>query len=313
MKTIFTRDAAPEHRLLFVFLLSMVLMFCEQRFSFLDPVRSALSYLVAPAHYLSHWPTQIADWFDETFADRTQLIEKNRQLEQQNLLMQRRVMKMAALAAENIRLRALLNSSSLVEESVIVAEVIGVDPDPFTHQIILNRGSNDGVYTGQAVLDARGLMGQVVSVEPWMSRVMLVADTSHAIPVQINRNGVRAIAAGSGFLDKLVLKHMPDTADVKEGDLLVSSGLGGRFPFGYPVAQIVSIQHDPGKPFAEVVAKPKSRLNRVRHVLLVFKSQNVQFDEASDRQADAIMEEVLEQLSDELEQTMDEMEASSHE
>jgi len=306
MKTIFTRGTAPEHRLLLVFFFSILLMVTERYSTLLMPVRTTLSYLVAPAHYFTYWPVAFSEWWQLNVIDRHELIDANHRLEQRNLILQRRVQKMAALAAENIRLRALLNSSALLNESVIVAEVIGIDPNPFTHEIILNRGIHSGVVKGQAVLDARGLMGQVTQVEPWSSRVMLISDTTHALPVEVNRNGVRAIAAGGGFLDKLYLKHIPDTADIREGDLLVSSGLGGRFPFGYPVAEIVTINHYPGRPFAEVIAKPKSQLDRVRHVLLVMKAQDsqIEFDQSDHN------EEGLELESDHLESVTREMDAT---
>jgi len=134
----------------------------------------------------------------------------------------------------------------------------------------VNKGELDGVYKGQPVLDAQGLMGQVIEVLPYTSRVILIADSNHAIPVQVNRNGVRAIAVGSGQLNELVLIYVPDTADIKAGDMLVSSGLGNRFPQGYPVGVIKSVEHDPGEPFAIVSAEPSAYLDRSRHLLLVF-------------------------------------------
>lgn len=271
MKTFFISSATAEHRLLVVFILSLTLMVVEHRLDALGTVRLGLSYIVAPVHFLVDWPFKLGKLWSDHFIDRPVLLEENRRLEQKNLILQRRVQQMSALAAENIRLRALLNSSILVEESVLVAEVIGVDPNPYNHEIVLNRGIHGGVRVGQAVLDARGLMGQVIKAEAFTSRVMLITDSNHALPVQINRNGVRAVAVGRGFLNKLYLNHLPDTTDIKVGDLLVSSGLGGRFPFGYPVAEVMEVTHDPGKPFAEVVAAPKSKLNRVRHVLLIMK------------------------------------------
>lgn len=271
MKTFFVRSTTAEYRLLVVFVLSLILMVAEHRFNALMGMRLGLSHVVAPVQFLVDWPVRFGRWWGSNFTDKRIVLQDSRRLRQKNLILQRRVQKMSALAAENIRLRALLNSSTLVEESVLVAEVIGVDPNPYSHEIILNRGFHSGVNVGQAVLDARGLMGQVTKAEAWTSRVMLITDSNHALPVEVNRNGVRAIAVGSGFLDKLYLNHLPDTTDIKEGDLLVSSGLGGLFPFGYPVAEIVKIKHDPGKPFAEVIATPKSKLDRVRHVLLVMK------------------------------------------
>ena len=147
---------------------------------------------------------------------------------------------------------------------------MAVDPDPFSQQILINKGSEDQAFIGQPVLDSHGLMGQIIDVLPYTSRVLLIADSNHAIPVEVNRNGVRAIAVGSGNLNQLNLIYVPETADIKEGDLLVSSGLGGRYPRGYPVAKVAKVAHSPGQAFAEVSATPSAQLDRSRHMLLVF-------------------------------------------
>ncbi len=181
-----------------------------------------------------------------------------------------------------MRLRELLNSSALVNEKVEVAELIGMDPNPFTHRIIINKGERDGVVLGQPVLDARGLMGQVVELMPYTSRVLLLTDTTHSIPVQVNRNGLRAIASGTGNPERLELRHVADTADIKEGDLLVSSGLGQRFPAGYPVATVKEVIHDSGQPFAIVRAVPTAALNRSRYLLLVFSDNRTAEERAND-------------------------------
>uniref|UniRef100_UPI00160A5BE3 rod shape-determining protein MreC n=1 Tax=Pseudomonas chlororaphis TaxID=587753 RepID=UPI00160A5BE3 len=203
-------------------------------------------------------------------------------LKTENLLLQGRMQKLAALTEQNVRLRELLNSSALVNEKVEVAELIGMDPNPFTHRIIINKGERDGVVLGQPVLDARGLMGQVVELMPYTSRVLLLTDTTHSIPVQVNRNGLRAIASGTGNPERLELRHVADTADIKEGDLLVSSGLGQRFPAGYPVATVKEVIHDSGQPFAIVRAVPTAALNRSRYLLLVFSDNRTAEERAND-------------------------------
>jgi len=264
--------------------MSLTLIFVDHRYDALDSVRYGLGAIVSPIQYIADWPASISGWASGRLSTRESIQEDNSRLRNQLLLLQRRTQKLAALAAENMRLRELLNSSSLVDDNVIVSEIIGVDSDPYRHHIILNKGKSDGVVKGQAVLDAMGLMGQITEVWPFSSSALLISDTSHAIPVQVNRNGVRAIAVGSGELDKLHLIHMPDTADVMEGDLLVSSGLGGRFPFGYPVAEVSFVRHDPGQPFAIVEAKPKSKLDRSRHVLVVLKGDaNFNFEVDNDQ------------------------------
>ena len=226
-------------------------------------------------------------------SSRSELTAENERLKAEQLMMQRRLQKLAALTEQNVRLRELLNSSALVDDEVLATELIGIDPNPFTHRILINKGERDGVVLGQPVLDARGLMGQVVELMPYTSRVLLLTDTTHSIPVQVNRNGLRAIASGTGNPERLELRHVADTADIKEGDLLVSSGLGQRFPAGYPVAMVSEVIHDSGQPFAIVRAVPTATLNRSRYMLLVFTdprspeqraTESAQAQEALDRE-----------------------------
>jgi len=240
---------------------------------YLEPVhhvRSVLGYLITPVQWVSGIPGQLGVWAEKSAVSRASLQEENDRLRNESLVLKQKVQQMVSLRAENNRLRELLNASELLDDKVQVAELIGVDPDPYTHHIIINKGEKDGVFVGQPILDAQGLMGQVIEVLPFTSRVLLLADSNHAIPVLVNRNGIRAIAVGSGRLDELALIYVPDTADIKEGDLLVSSGLGSRYPRGYPVGTITKVEHDPGEPFAIVSAKPSAQLDRSRYVLLVF-------------------------------------------
>jgi len=206
---------------------------------------------------------------------RASLQEESERLRQENLLLQGRSHQMASLQADNTRLRALLNSTALLRDDVLVAELIGVSPDPVRHQVVLNKGEKDSVFVGQPLIDADGLMGQVVEVNALTSRVLLITDATHSIPVQINRNGVRAIAEGTGVLGTLEVSHVAATTDIREGDLLVTSGLGGRFPVGYPVAEVTVVERDPGQPFARIFAHPSAALDRSRHVLLVFTADPV--------------------------------------
>lgn len=257
-------------RLLAFAVLSAALMVVDARFETLKPVRSQLGSVLTPFYWLADLPVRVWDGISDQFTSRSVLIAENEKLKAEALLMQRRLQKLAALTEQNVRLRELLNSSALVDEKVLVGELIGVDPNPFTHRILIDKGEKDGVFLGQPVLDARGLMGQVVEVMPYTSRVLLLTDTTHSIPVQVNRNGLRAIASGTGNPERLELRHVADTADIKEGDLLVSSGMGQRFPAGYPVATVKEVIHDSGQPFAIVRAVPTAALNRSRYVLLVF-------------------------------------------
>lgn len=221
-------------------------------------------------YWVTDMPVRAWNSVSAQFTSHGELLAENEKLKAEALLKERRLQRLAALTEQNVRLRELLNSAALVDDEVLVSELIGVDPNPFSHRIIIDKGSRDGVFLGQPVLDARGLMGQIVEVMPYSSRVLLLTDSSHSIPVQINRNGLRVIATGTGNPESLELRHVADTADVKEGDLLVSSGLGQRFPAGYPVATVKEVIHDSGQPFAIVRAVPTAALNRSRYLLLVF-------------------------------------------
>ena len=269
-------------RLLVLVVLSVALMVVDARFSLLKPVRSQMSLVLMQTYWVTDLPQRLYQGVASQFGSRTELVAENEKLKTENLLLQGRMQKLAALTEQNVRLRELLNSSALVNEKVEVAELIGMDPNPFTHRIIINKGERDGVVLGQPVLDARGLMGQVVELMPYTSRVLLLTDTTHSIPVQVNRNGLRAIASGTGNPERLELRHVADTADIKEGDLLVSSGLGQRFPAGYPVATVKEVIHDSGQPFAIVRAVPTAALNRSRYLLLVFSDNRTPEERAND-------------------------------
>jgi len=256
-------------RLLVFSILSLLLMFADYRFREVDLFRSTLSTLVAPIQIIVDIPSQVLRWVERRSTDYESLYEENDELKSQALILQLKLQKMVAITTENIRLRELLDGAKRVEAEVVVAEVIGVDVDPFTHEIVVNRGASEGVVPGQPVLDASGVMGQVISVNRYTSRVLLISDARHALPVEVNRNSVRAIAVGNGISNELELLHLPDTADIKQGDILITSGLAGRFPQGYPVAIVNEVRRDPGQTFAEVKATPLAALTRSRQVLLV--------------------------------------------
>lgn len=246
------------------------LISADLRYNKLHASRAVLDSLAYPIFWVANLPTRLGDWVDIHIRSRADLLEDNERLSQENLVLQGLSQQMASLQAENARLRALLNSSALVRDDVLVAELIGVSPDPERLQLVLNKGEKDGVYAGQPLIDADGLMGQVVEVSHGTSRALLVADITHSVPVLVNRNGVRAIVEGTGELGSLEVRHVSATTDIQPGDLLVTSGLGGRFPEGYPVAVVTEVQKDVGESFARVLAQPSAALDRTRHVLLVF-------------------------------------------
>ncbi len=246
------------------------MMVLDHRQNHMDSIRSILSVVVYPIQYLVNLPRESGSWLSENLTTRQVLQEENASLRAQELLLKFRLQKLEALEAENDRLRQLLESSTKVKERVVIAELLSVDMAPFSRRVILNKGSLDGVQVGQAILDADGILGQIITVTPLTSTAMLITDPSHAVPVAVNRNGLRAIAVGSGKPNHLELSHIPNNADIKEGDLLVTSGLGGRFPSGYPVAVINEIRRSPDRPFAVIHAEPIGNLESSREVLIAW-------------------------------------------
>lgn len=249
---------------------SITLMAMDHRQHHLEGIRAGLSTVVYPLQYLVDLPFAVGGWVVENLASRNTLLRENSELHERQLALQFKLQKFEALESENQRLRSLLQSSSRKWERVLIAELLQVDFDPFRQMVLLNKGERDGVFVGHPLLDAHGVLGQVVHVSPFTSSALLITDPSHAVPVQVNRNGLRSIAVGTGEDDILDIPHLPNNADIEVGDLLITSGLGLRFPPGYPVATISSIEKDPTEPFAKVSATPLAQLKQTREVLLVW-------------------------------------------
>lgn len=268
-------------------LVSMLLMFLDHRQNHLETLRSGLSTVLYPLQFAVHVPFRTGRWLSENMVTRQSLQEENRELKQQYLITQARISRFDALEAENRRLRSLLDSSAKLTDRVLVAEVIAVEMDPFSHLIMLNKGTNDGVKQGQPIIDAQGIMGQVVHVNPLSSSALLITDPSHALPIQINRNGLRALATGRGASNTLELLHLPNNADVLVGDLVVTSGLGQRFPSGYPVGTVSDIKVEVGQPFAHVVVTPTASLEKNREVLLLWPGEGPPVKAVPDEQGSA--------------------------
>lgn len=243
--------------------------------SWLEPVHRATDSVIRPLYWFTSVPQRLQEWGQNSVMSRADLENENERLKQESLIHKGQLQRMSDLAAENLRLRQLLNATELLMDSVLVTEVIGVSPSPQSHTVTINRGSNDGVYLGQPILDAEGLMGQIIEVHGGHSIALLITDSSHALPVQVLRNGVRSIAEGTADYNRLRLRFVSPTADLQEGDQLVSSGLGGRFPVGYPVGKIIAIEQQPGRPFLDVEVEPLAKLDRSRHLLLVFRSEGI--------------------------------------
>jgi len=242
----------------------------DHRQGHLETVRTVLSAFVYPLQYAVNLPVQAGRWATQSLVTRSELLAENNRLREQQLLLSSRLQKYDALEEENNRLRKLLESSPRLGERVLIAELISVDLESFRRQVIINKGQRNGVYEGQPVVDANGIMGQVIHAGLYSSTVLLITDPLHSIPVQVNRNGLRAIAVGTGRDETLLLENMPTNSDISTGDLLVSSGLGRRFPRGYPVGEIRVIKLEPGEAFAHVEVRPSANLAQSREVLLVW-------------------------------------------
>ena len=282
MQTLFIRGPSATVRMAVLVIASITLMTVDHRWHSVDLVRSALSTVIYPLQYTIDLPIQLYYWEEESLSSRQALFKKNREFEERHLENRVQLQKLDIIEKENDRLRKLLGAIPKTTERLLVAEIINVDVDPYRQLILLNKGSNNDVYQGQPIIDAQGVMGQIVHVGPMSSTAMLITDASHAIPVQVNRTGLRAIAFGSGKTDQLNLLHLPHSVDIQVGDLLITSGLGGTFPPNFPVAIISKVEHPAGEPFSLIEAKPHAQLDKSREVLLVWRNDPEQVDDTAD-------------------------------
>lgn len=256
--------------LFFLGLVSVGTMMLDHRGNYLETARLWMGAAAQPVYAVVQAPGQAWGWLTGSFADRTQLRTENAELSEQLRVARVKLLQFDSLREENVRLRAVREASAGVGGRTMIAEIMRVDVDPFRHRVRINKGADDGVFRNQPVLDAFGIVGQVVQVDRYSATIILISDAEHAIPVQVNRNGIRSIAVGAGDLGKLSLPYMTVESDVKSGDLLVSSGLDGIFPAGYPVARVSKVERNPADTFALVEAKPLAQLDRDREVLLLW-------------------------------------------
>ncbi|MGO3343945.1 MAG: rod shape-determining protein MreC [Marinomonas sp.] len=254
-------------------ILSIAMIVADARYSLFAPVRPYLTWLVAPIQIVVNTPQKILNWTGDHLQSREGLVKENQSLSQEVLVLQSRLQKLNSLQAENVRLRELLDASQRVDEKVVMAEVIGFDQNAYSHKILIDKGFSSGAYIGQPVLDATGVLGQVVETSAYTSRVLLIADASHFLPVQLSRTGLRSVLRGVGDLKHMDLMSIPQSTDIKKGDILTTSGLGKRFPAGYPVGVVRSVKHVSGKSYADVDVVPLAQLGRSRHVMLIEKAE----------------------------------------
>lgn len=251
----------------------VILFVSDYNFKIFNPVRDVLSLLLTPIQYIANTPSELFGIIKTDFSTKKELIIENTKLKDSQLILQAQVQKLAFLEDENEKLRTLLGTATKINEKVIAAQLLAVDFNNLNKQVILNKGKNDSVYVGQPILDAYGFLGQVISVDSITSRVLLITDTQSAIPVMDVRNGLRSVAIGVGLPGSLELAYVPDTSDVKVGDLLVTSNLGLRLPEGYPVGVVSSVRHVVGERFAKVVIIPNAKVDSSRYVLMVWPGQ----------------------------------------
>ena len=245
-------------------------MFLDFRLDAFSSSRVFLNSLMSPIQYLANLPGQLLDVSAQRLTSRQALIAENEQLTNRLLLMSEKLQRFEVLERENAQLRRLLDAPVRQDMRKMVAELMAVDNTPYSQQIVINKGAIDGVFLGQAILDERGIVGQVMEVGTTNSRVLLISDVTHSIPVRSVRNNARFIASGGGVIDELFLEHVAHSTDVEVGDVLVSSGLGDVFPEGYPVAEVTEVVRDESRPFAQVTVLPLARLNRLKYLLILW-------------------------------------------
>ncbi|CNI52335.1 rod shape-determining protein MreC [Yersinia vastinensis] len=270
MKPIFSRGPSLQLRLFFAVLAAIILVIADSRLGTFVKIRTYMDTAVSPFYFLANGPRKVLDNVSETLATHQQLELENRALRQELLLKNTDLQLLGQFKQENNRLRELLGSPLRQDEQKMVTQVMSSGTDPYSDQVVIDKGSNNGVYEGQPVISDRGVVGQVVAVSKLTSRVLLICDTSHALPIQVLRNDIRVIAAGSGCTDDLLLEHLPSNTDIRVGDVLVTSGLGGRFPEGYPVAVVSSVKVDNQRAYTVIQARPTADLQRLRYLLLLW-------------------------------------------
>jgi len=276
MKPIFGRGPSLQQRLFFAVIISASLMLADSRLGAFSEVRYLLNSLVAPIQYAADLPRTMFDDFYTRFSSRKDLMTTNQSLKREVMTLKSDLILLDQYREENQRLRKLLGSNFVRDEKKVVTEVMAVDTSPYRHQVVIDKGQIDGVYEGQPVINESGIVGQVTFVAAHNSRVLLLIDPNNAIPVQNIRNDIRVIASGNGQTDEIQLEHIPTSTDLEVGDMLVTSGLGGVYPEGYPVAYITDVDRDTRREFASIKAKPVVDFDRLRYLLLIWPNEDRQ-------------------------------------
>jgi rod shape-determining protein MreC len=265
----FNRGPSPAVRLVFFTLFSLLLLFVDVRYRYLESIRNGLSVLVYPLQRLVTAPSKLWHEVDDFFSSHNSLIRDNAALHHQHTLDVAQLLQLEALKAENQHLRNLLMVQQRADYPMQLAEIMYVERDIFNRKILLDKGAQAKVLAGQIVMDDSGIVGQVTRVYPWMSEVTLITDKDHAVPVQVLRNGLRAVVFGSGDTGELALRYMPISSDIQNGDVLVTSGIDGTYPVGLPVAKVTHVERDPAYPFARILCAPIAGVDKRRQLLIL--------------------------------------------
>ena len=269
----FTKGSFLGLRLFLWMVLALILMIGDYRFGYFANLKSFLSIVASPIEYAVNIPSKTFNLFSAYLTARHRLLNENARLQEQQFLLEAQIQQLSSLENENSQLRELLNASKLQtynNHRVLVAQVLTINSNPFDQEIVIDKGNNDGVYVGQPIVDAGGLIGQIVAVNAVTSRALLVTSTNSAVPTENTRNGIRAIAAGDGAVTTLSLVYVPNTEDIQVGDLFTTSGLGTKFPKGYIVGKVISIEHPANERFAVIKLAPSAKLSVLNQILLVW-------------------------------------------
>lgn len=263
------RIPALNTKFIIFVVLSFILLINDQRNNYLSILRNSIAIAIYPLQSAVEIPSRFTNWFDLRIKSKEILIQENQTLLSQQKINSSILQRYESLEQENERLKQILNAASNLDNKVEITRIISVNVNPYRHTIVIDKGERDGVYEGQVLLDADGVIGQILHTNFLTSEAILISDSDHALPVEINRNGLRTIVLGNGSYTKLNVPYIPNNADIEIGDLLVTSGLGGKFPSGYPVAKVEFIESDLSEQFYKVSAKPIAYLNQVREVMLL--------------------------------------------
>ncbi|HRD70928.1 MAG TPA: rod shape-determining protein MreC [Legionella sp.] len=267
---LFIKSGHSSIGFVFALILSIFLMFSDYHYRYLGSVRSGFSLVVSPLQYAVDYPVRVVGWVQSLVSAKKSLIDENIRLKYQQTMLEAELQKLLVIQQENSQLKELLLTSTKADMQVMAAQILAVDTSNARQIVVLNKGTRDGVYSGQPVLDAKGVMGQVIDVGPMTSTVLLISDSKSAVPVRNNRTGERAILVGTNSIDQLSLINLPKTSSIHPGDVLVTSGLGRRYPEGYPVGRVEKVSSIPGEDFVKVIVSPIALLNRNRLVLLIW-------------------------------------------